>query len=89
MIDTWLKKIDEGNLVGAAVLDLRKAFDLVDHEILLHKLKLYHFSAKSLAFFASYLSHKQQVVKIGNMQSTKLNITSGVPQGQARRVAVI
>ena len=44
LIYTWLKDVDSGNYVGAVFLDLRKAFDLVDHEILIHKLKLYHFS---------------------------------------------
>ena len=40
IIDDWLDAIDNGMYVGALFLDLRKAFDLVDHEILLHKLKL-------------------------------------------------
>lgn len=38
LIDTWLKDIDTGKYVGAVFLDLRKAFDLVDHQVLLHNL---------------------------------------------------
>ena len=62
-------------------LDLRKAFDLVDHSILLHKLKLYHFSQKTVSFFESYLSNRKQQVKVGDTQSSFMKIQSGVPQG--------
>ena len=62
-------------------LDLRKAFDLVDHEILIHKLKLYHFSEKSVNLFSSYLSDRKQQVKVKNNSSEMLPITTGVLQG--------
>ena len=81
MINTWLNDIDSGKYVGAVFLDLRKAFDLVDHEILLHKLHLYHFSSKSIKLFSSYLSNRMQVIKVGNSISSTLKVTSGVPQG--------
>jgi len=60
LIDTWMKAVDEGKLVGTVFLDLKKAFDLVDHQILLYKLKLYHFSETSLKLFHSYLSEHNQ-----------------------------
>ena len=47
MTDTWLKAINEGKLVGCAMIDFRKAFDLVDHKLLLNKLDFYRFSALS------------------------------------------
>ena len=81
LIDAWVKDVDSGKLIGAIFLDLRKAFDLVDHQILLHKLKLYHFSEISLQFFQSYLTNRKQLVKVGNIQSDLLPISSGVPQG--------
>ena len=81
LIDTWLKDIDSGNYVGAVFLDLRKAFDLVDHEILIHKLKLYHFSENTVKLFESYLSNRNQLIKIKNLKSDILSIKSGVPQG--------
>lgn len=58
LIDTWLKDVDSGKIIGTVFLDLKKAFDLVDHEILLHKLKLYHFSENAVKFFKSYLSNR-------------------------------
>jgi len=81
LIDTWLKYIDEGRVIGTVFLDLKKAFDLVDHQILLYKLRLYHFSEKSLKLFSSYLSDRSQLVKLGNTQSEALPVVSGVPQG--------
>lgn len=81
LTDTWLKQIDQGNMVGTVFLDLKKAFDLVDHEILLHKLKLHHFSDKSISLFTSYLSNRQQSIKVGKITSSSLCISSGVPQG--------
>ena len=81
LIDTWLKDVDEGKLVGTVFLDLRKAFDLVDHQILLYKLRLHHFSERTLQLFRSYLSNRRQMVTVGNLQSELLSVTSGVPQG--------
>ena len=60
---------------------MHKAFYLVDHNILLHKLKLYHFSKNAVAFFSSYLSNRKQLVKVKNEMSNMLPVTSGVPQG--------
>ena len=58
MTNTWLKAINEGKLVGCAVIDFRKAFDLVDHQLLLKKLRIYQFSDMSLSWFKSYLSNR-------------------------------
>ena len=49
MTDTWLKAINEGKLVGCAMVDFRKAFDLVDHQLLLRKLRHYKFSTSTLS----------------------------------------
>ena len=81
LIDDWLSDIDNGKLIGTVYLDFRKAFDMVDHEILLHKLRLYHFSDKAYNLFESYLNNRYQIVKNGSFQSDPKLIVSGVPQG--------
>ena len=53
MTDTWLKAINEGKLVGSAMIVFRKAFDLVDHQLLLKKLRIYKFSESTLIWFKS------------------------------------
>lgn len=52
--DPWLKAINNGNLVGCIMVDFRKAFDLVDHHLLLQKVRLYRLSELSLSWFDSY-----------------------------------
>ena len=61
------------------MLDLQKAFDTVNHDILCDKLKL--MGLESVGWFRSYLSDRNQVVNINNVTSSPLNITCGVPQG--------
>ena len=64
--------------------DLKKAFDTVDHYLLLQKLDIIY-GFKSIAFdlMKSYLTNRQQYTKIGNKHSTKPNINSGGPQGSS------
>ena len=56
LINDWLKHIDQGNIVGAIFFDHKKAFDVVDHEILLRKLALYGIKGTALNWCKSYLS---------------------------------
>ena len=83
LINNWMNDIDSGKIIGSVFLDLSKAFDLVDHEILLHKLPLYRFSTtcNTIQFFRSYLSNRQQLVKVNNNCSELKTIRAGVPQG--------
>ena len=62
-------------------LDLSSAFDLVNHEILIKKLKLYHFAENSLNLMESYLEDRKQLVAINGSVSGYRSITCGVPQG--------
>ena len=73
--------MDNGCLTGITFLDFRKAFDLVDHEILLQKLECYRFDCNALTLFKSYLKNRQQSVHIGTTESQFNEIKSGVPQG--------
>ena len=73
--------IDEGHASGVLFLDLKKAFDVVDHQILLEKLKYLGFRESAVNWFGSYLKDRQQVTKLGGKLSNKNTVTHGVPQG--------
>ena len=62
-------------------MDFSKAFDTLDHAILLEKLRYYGISGTSLYWFRSYLSNRKRYVEINNERSPCLNIKTGVPQG--------
>ena len=81
IIDKWLKEMNDGNINLAVLLDFKKAFDVVDHDILCEKLAIYGFDNTAISFFKSYLSERTQQVQIGNVYSEKLHIKYGVPQG--------
>ena len=81
LVDSWLDNCNNKKHTGAVFLDLRKAFDLVNHSILLEKLSKYLKDDCTLALLKSYLSNREQYVYLnGSMSSTK-PITCGVPQG--------
>lgn len=72
---------DRGNYTGMVILDLQKAFDTVNHQLLLNKLQAIGFNSRSIAWFKSYLTCREQVVNIGDATSPPLEVTCGVPQG--------
>ena len=61
--------------------DLKKAFDLVPHDILLSKLKKVGIRGSELKWFGSYLKNRTQFGNIGNSRSSTKETSSGVPQG--------
>ena len=63
------------------MIDFRKAFDLVDHNILLKKLRLYKCDENSLYLFSSYLENRTKMVSINNTMSSSESVSFGVPQG--------
>ena len=79
--DNWYLNIDGGLTNAILFIDLKKAFDTIDHEILLSKLELYGFKAASLNLFRDYLSDRTQVTVINNVKSETSRIRCGVPQG--------
>ena len=81
MVDSWLKALNAGKLIGTVMVDFRKAFDLVDHQILLRKLQSYKCSDICLSWFKSYLSNRTQRVALNNEMSDSSEINCGVPQG--------
>ena len=79
--DNWYLNIDDGLTNAILFIDLKKAFDTTDHEILLSKLELYRFKGVSLNLFRDYLSDRTQVTVINNVNSETSFLSCGVPQG--------
>ena len=75
------ESIDKGKYGCGIFIDLRKAFDTVNHGILLKKLEHYGIRDNMLDWFQSYLSYRRQYVDINGKSSDLLDITCGVPQG--------
>ena len=73
--------IDTGNYVGDVFIDLQKAFDTVNHDILYEKLAYYGFRVNCQLLIKSFLSNRQQYVSINGFDSCKLDVKCGVPQG--------
>ena len=75
------KALDSNNFACGIFIDLQKAFDTVDHQILLRKLEHYGIRGIANDWFKSYLLNRQQFVSINGFDSKKQKIKLGVPQG--------
>ena len=76
-----LESLDNKQKTIATFLDLSKAFDTIDHKILLTKLKHYGIRGNPLNWFKSYLNQRTQYVSYKNNCSSKTTVTYGIPQG--------
>ena len=81
LTDYILQHMDRQMITGAVFIDLKKAFDLVDHECLLFKLEHYGVRGSNLDWFWNYLTTRTQRVQFGNDMSSTRAIRFGVPQG--------
>jgi len=81
LTETILDNMENGLVTGSVFLDLSKAFDTVDHQLLLKKLNSLGLDNNSMDWLKSYLSAREQVVLIGNCLSCPKPISVGVPQG--------
>ena len=81
MYDGWVQAVESEQIAGVVMLDMSAAFDLVDHELLLHKLCEYGFEKNSLGWIKSYLDGRKQCVVINGSLSKMLPVNTGVPQG--------
>ena len=79
--DNWAINIDNGNINFTLLLDIKKAFDTIDHNILLQKLNHYGVANQELEFFRSYLNNRAQYCNVNGHNSTFRTIKYGVPQG--------
>ena len=81
LCDSLLSSINNDEVCGAVFLDFQKAFDLVDHSILLQKLTLYIRHTPTIQFFQSYLDKRKQRVLVNGSYSREGTVKCGVPQG--------
>ena len=79
--DSVRRFLDDGNYVIGIFVDLTKAFDTVDHEILLYKLDRYGIRGHANDFLRTYLTNRFQYTVINGTQSALNAVTCGVPQG--------
>ena len=79
--DTWYSNIDKRKPNISIFLDLKKAFDTVDHGILLSKLSEYGAVGTPLHWFTSYLTDRKQYCQINGHKSRLKNVLCGIPQG--------
>ncbi len=77
-----IKSSLNNNRFGCGIfVDLQKAFDTVNHDILLHKLEHYGIRGIALNWFKSYLSNRKQFVSVNGHSSSTCEVACGVPQG--------
>ena len=82
MIEKWKESLDnKGGFAGAILMDLSKAFDTINHELLIAKLEAYGFDDSALETMHSYLSDRWQRTKVNTSFSTWRELLCGVPQG--------
>ena len=81
MYDRWARAASLNMISGAVLIDLSSAFDLVDHDLLLKKLKIYGFKEDAIKMIESYLSDRFQAVWIDHILSEFNHCDVGVPQG--------
>ena len=77
----WKRGIDTGAFVSDLFMNLSKAFDTINHDLMLAKLKAYGFSNNALDLMHSYIKNRKQNVQINNKFSLGRNVIAGVPQG--------
>ena len=73
--------LDDNEFGAGVFVDMKKAFNTVDHEILVLKLEDYGIRSTAKYWFCSYLVNRKQFVSINNHNSTIQTIVTGVPQG--------
>ena len=80
MLEQWKRALDKGEYVSALFMDISKAFDTINHHLLIAKLKAYGFSKESLKLMKSYLKNRKQKGQFNNKFSSERDVIAGVPQ---------
>jgi hypothetical protein len=81
MYNGWVEAFDEDKLTAVVMLDLSAAFDVVDPDILLDKLRVYGFQQCAVSWLESYLRNRHQQVYVDGVLSEPKEVHVGVPQG--------
>ena len=81
LVDKILFIFESGGYVLSSFCDLSMAFDSIEHNILIDKLRFYGIQGKQLKFFESYLTDRKQIVYVNGEFSSVRNLSNGVPQG--------
>jgi hypothetical protein len=81
LTDQILFSLDQDEITGLVFVDFKKAFDVVNHHLLLRRLEQYRVSDTALSWFTSYLTDRFQFVALDGNLSERLVVKQGVPQG--------
>ena len=81
MLENWKKALDCNKKVEAVLTDLSKAFDCLNHDLLIAKFEAYGFNIEALTFIQDCLSNRSQRTKVNSEYSSYRDIKYGVPQG--------
>ena len=81
LLGEWRKKLDDNFVVGAVLTDLSKAFDCIPHDLLIAKFAACGLNEEALIYILSYLSNRNQCVRINDTYCEFGNIITGIPQG--------
>ena len=81
MLEKWKNTLNKSKHVGGVFIDLSKAFETINHDLLIAKLEAYGFFNNALLLVLGHLKNKSQRVSINGTFSTWKEIITGVPQG--------
>ena len=81
LLDKLVPALEKGEVGIGIFIDFRKAFDTVDHTILLEKLYFYRITGIAWKWLSNYLSNRKQFVEYDHVKSSLLRLQCGVPQG--------
>ena len=81
LIEELSSALDSKKVTVGVFIDLKKAFDTIDHKLLMHKLEHYGIRGESNNWLKSYLENRKQYVQVNEHRSSLLKILCGVPQG--------